>query len=72
MLFIDYFNKRVKRLNIYDIKLIQGSAMALALIIVKLFPQIMGLSLWWFVAFLVICLIRPYYMFFIKPLTKIT
>ena len=61
-----HFNERVKRLNIYDLKLIQGAAMALAFILVKLFPQIMELSLWWFVAFLIFFLIRPFYMFFVK------
>jgi hypothetical protein len=66
MFFIDYFNKKVKRLNIYDIKLIQGAAMALAIILVKLIPQIMELSIWWFVALLALFLIRPFYMFYIK------
>ena len=66
MLLIDFFNKKVKRLNIFDIKLIQGAAMALALILAKLIPQIMELSIWWFVALLLLLALRPIYMFYIK------
>ena len=66
MIFIRYFNEKVKRLNIFDIKLIQGIGIAVALILVKLIPDIMSISIWWFVALLIICTIRPFYIFFLK------
>ena len=66
MSLIGYFNDRVKRLNIFDIKLIQICAIFVALIIVKLVPGIMGFSIWWFVGLLVLSAIRPIYVFFFK------
>ncbi len=41
-------------------------AMAFVLILVKLFPQIISLSVWWFVAFVVICALRPLYVMYLK------
>jgi len=66
MAIIQFFNDRVKRLNIFDIKLIQACAMFVALIIVKLIPQIMTISVWWFVGILVLCAVKPVYVFFLK------
>ena len=66
MKIIDDMNSRVKKLNIFDIKLVQGCAMFVVLIIVKLIPQIMTINIWWFVVLLVICAIRPLYVFCIK------
>ncbi len=66
MTFIRYFNERVKRLNIFDIKLIQGIGIAVALILVKLIPGIMSISIGWFIALLIVCAIRPLYVFFLK------
>ncbi len=66
MSMIDYWNRKVKKFTIFDVKLIQGAAMAFALIIVKFFPQIMSLSVWWFVAFAVVCALRPAYAIWVK------
>ncbi len=63
---IDYWNRKVKKFTIFDVKLVQGATMAFALIIVKLFPQIMSLSIWWFVAFAVVCALRPAYAMWVK------
>ena len=63
---LEDMTKRVKRLDIIDVKLAQGAAMFFALAIAKLIPQIMGLSIWWFVGLLVVCAIRPFYVFWIK------
>ena len=63
---IKYMNKQVKKLTIFDIKLVQGSAMFVMLIIVKLIPQIMKINIRWFVALTILCGIRPMYVFFIK------
>ena len=64
---IQYFNGRVKKLDIFDLKLVQGSAILFALIIVKLAPQIMRVDIWWFVGLCILLTIRPAYSFFIKP-----
>jgi hypothetical protein len=66
MLVYDYFNRRVQKLNIFDVKLAQGAAIFFALIIVKIIPEIMTLSVWWFIALLILFGIRPVYAFFTK------
>ena len=65
---IEYFNSRVKMLNIFDLKLLQATVMFLAIIIVKLIPRILEIDIWWFVAVLVLCLIKPFYVFFFKKM----
>ncbi|MCD6102168.1 MAG: hypothetical protein J7J77_03855 [Candidatus Cloacimonetes bacterium] len=66
MRLIKNMNKRVKKLTIFDIKLVQGAAMFIMLIIVKLIPQIMDISIWWFVVLAILCGIRPMYVFYKK------
>ncbi len=63
---LEDMTRRVRKLDIIDIKLAQSVAFFLALIIAKLIPDIMDINIWWFVALLVICTIRPFYVFFIK------
>ena len=58
------FDDRARRLGILDTKLAQGGAIFFALIIVKLFPQIMTVSIWWFVVLAAICAIKPALTFF--------
>jgi hypothetical protein len=62
---LEDMNQRAKKLGIIDLKLAQGAAMFFALVIAKLIPEIMDLSIWWFVALLVVCAIRPFYVFWI-------
>jgi hypothetical protein len=64
MFFIDFFNKRVKRLNIFDVKLVQLGAMFLALILVKLIPGILAINIWWFVGLAILSMIRPIWVVF--------
>ena len=63
---IDYWNRKVKKLTVFDVKFAQGAAMAFVLIIVKFCPQILSLSVWWFVAFGVLCVLRPAYAMWVK------
>ncbi len=63
---LEDMDKRVKKFSLIDVKLAQGAAMFVALIVAKLIPQIMDLSIWWFVLLLVICAIRPVYVFWFK------
>ncbi len=66
MRFLENMNDRVKKLSIFDMKLVQISAMLVILIIVKLVPQIMSINIWWFVILLILCAIRPLYIFYVK------
>ena len=59
-------DRRIKRFSIIDEKLAQLAAIFFALIIVKLIPQIMDINIWWFAALLIICAIKPLYVFYIK------
>ena len=66
MSMIEYWNRKVKKFTIFDVKLAQGAAMAFVLIIVKFFPEIMSLNIWWFVAFAAVCALRPVYAMWVK------
>ena len=52
-------NERAKNFKIWDIKLAQGAAMCVMLIIVKLIPQILEISIWWFVVLAILLGIKP-------------
>ncbi len=58
------FDERARRLGIIDTKLAQGAAIFFVLILVKLFPEIMNLNIWWFVVLTVACAIKPMLTFF--------
>jgi hypothetical protein len=62
---LEDMNRRVKKFNLVDVKLAQVTAMFGALIIAKLIPDIMNLSVWWFAAMLIVCAIRPSYVFWL-------
>jgi len=66
MEFLEDMDQRVKKFGIVDMKLAQGAAMFFALIIAKLVPQIMEVSVWWFVVVLIGCAIRPVYVFWFE------
>ena len=66
MRLLENMNQRVKKFSIIDAKLAQAGAIFFALIIVKLIPQIMDLNVWWFVGLLILCAIKPLYVFYIK------
>lgn len=62
---LGYWDRKVKRLTIVDLKLAQAAAMAAMLVVVKWFPEILGLSVWWFLAALAILAVRPAYVFWL-------
>ena len=66
MFFIRFFNERVKRLNIIDIKLAQGAAMCIALILAQLIPDLMKVPTVWYIVLAILFGIRPVYAFFLK------
>ncbi len=63
---LEEMDRRVKKFDFIDVKLVQVVAMFLALIIAKLIPDIMNISIWWFVVLLVIFTAKPFYVFWFK------
>ena len=66
MSILEPIERRVDMLSLFDIKLAQLSAVFLALILAKLVPEILQISLWWFIGLLILCAVRPVYVFFFK------
>ena len=63
---IDWWNRRVKLCTIWDVKLIQLGTVAFWMIVLKIFPQILELSVLWFVTAIVLCAPRLIYVWFVK------
>ncbi|MDH3891320.1 MAG: hypothetical protein OEV49_09580 [candidate division Zixibacteria bacterium] len=63
---VQYFNGRLKKLSILDLKLIQVAAMLFALIAVNLVSLLVTVNIWWLFGILFLALIRPTYAFCIK------
>lgn len=66
MNFINKMNKRVENMSIFDLKLTQCTSVLAVLIIVKFFPKILNINIWWFVGLFVLCLIKPVYVFYFR------
>jgi hypothetical protein len=62
----EVLTRGVRKFDIIDVKLAQGAAMFFALIIAKLIPRIMDLSIWWFVGLTILCITKPVYVFLSK------
>jgi hypothetical protein len=60
----NYFDRRARRLGIFDTKLAQGASIFFALTIVKLIPEILEINIWWFVALTILCAVKPSISFF--------
>ena len=59
----NFRNGKVKEFTIWDVKYAQIWTAAWILLLVKIFPQIMQLSIWWFVLFIV--LLAPYLIYIV-------
>ena len=66
MEFIEAMNQRVKKLSFFDIQLVKAGNLFFALIIAKLIPEIMNVNTGWFVVLLLLCIIKPFYVAWIK------
>jgi hypothetical protein len=66
MWFFEDMTRRVRKFDIFDVKLAQLVAMFGALIIAKLIPGIMNVSIWWFVVMLIICAAKPFCVFWFR------
>ncbi len=59
MLFIEFFNKRLKRIGLLDIKLAQTAALFVGVIVAKLIPQVQSVSIWWLAGLALLFWARP-------------
>jgi len=59
-------NERVKRLTAVDIGLVKWSVVFATIIIVKLFPQLLGIKYWMLIILMIACSAKPFYKFWIK------
>ena len=62
-----YWNRKVQKCTILDLKMAQGWAICCTLLLVKLFPQVLCLSPWWFAIPAAVCFLRLFYTFWIRP-----
>jgi len=60
---IHYWNEKAKQFTIWDLKYAQIWTAAWILLLVKIFPRIMLLSIWWFVGLIV--LLAPYLVYIV-------
>jgi hypothetical protein len=63
---IEFWNRKVRQLTVWDLKLAQLWSALWILLLAKIFPQIMQLSVWWFVAGILLGAPRLIYVFFIR------
>ncbi|MDH3216419.1 MAG: hypothetical protein OEN01_09035 [Candidatus Krumholzibacteria bacterium] len=61
----EYFDTRARRLGILDTKLAQAASIFLALVVVKLVPQILEVNVLWFVLLAILCAIKPVLTFYV-------
>ena len=67
MKLVKYFNKRLKKMSLWDIGLTKWSAVFFGLIVAKLLPDMMEkICIWWFVGLCLLFAIKPVYSFYIK------
>ncbi|MBN2017021.1 MAG: hypothetical protein JW794_02640 [Candidatus Cloacimonetes bacterium] len=66
MKIIDYFNNRVQRLSIFDMKLAQLASALLIWIVIKVFPVLAKVDYFWLIIPLVLIATRLFYVFYVK------
>jgi len=66
MKLFEWVSDRVKKLHWIDIKLIVITGICTGLILAKLIPSLLTVSIWWFVAITMLCLLRIYYVILFK------
>jgi|WetSurMetagenome_2_1015567.scaffolds.fasta_scaffold109416_3 hypothetical protein len=63
---IAYRDRKAKKMGFFELESIQAVTMGFTLIVVKIFPQILALGKWWFIALMVICGAPLRYIFWLK------
>ena len=60
-----YLDRKVKGFSFVDVKLLQLLGASLAVVLVKLVPGILDLSIWFFVVAALLCAAKPFCVFFL-------
>jgi len=63
---IQYFNKRIKLMSIFDLKLAQIAAALVMWVMIKIFPVLTKVDYIWLVIPIVLIVIRLFYVVFAK------
>jgi len=66
MAFFQWANSLVKKMGWIDVKLVAFAGMLVGIILVKWFPSILKIGIWWFACLLILCLGRVYYILFFR------
>jgi len=66
MKIIQFFNNRIKRMNIFDLKLAQIAAALVMWIMIKLFPVLVKVDYVWLIIPIMLIAIRLFYVVFVK------
>ncbi len=61
-----YLDEKVKKFSFMDVKLLQLLAAFLAVVVVKLVPDVLDLSIWLFLVLAILCAAKPCYVFFLE------
>lgn len=65
-----YWNKKIKKMDFWDVGLIKWSTAAFILFVITIWPAVMNLvhsiNPWWFFIAFVIFVIRPFYRIYLK------
>ncbi len=61
-----WMNKKIRKLNWVDVKLIKWSAAGFTLLVAKLWPPLLSLDWYWYALVGVLAAIKPTYNFFMK------
>jgi len=59
-------DEKVKKLNLIDVKMLAIIGVCIGLILAKLIPSILDISVWWFVVIGVLLLVKVYYVLLFK------
>ena len=63
---LEKLNKRIRKLTVIDIGLTKWSVLFAAIILVKIFPQILRIHYSVLIILLILCSVKPVYDFFFK------
>jgi len=61
---MEYLDRKVRKFSFIDVKLVQLLGVFLGIIVVKLVPEILDLSLWALILMAALCAVKPCCVFF--------
>ncbi len=64
--FFEYANDKVKKLSWIDFKLVGIAGLFIGIILVKYFPSLLDINIWWYAILALLSLAKVYYVIFFK------